>query len=173
MTLVLVALPDESQGLIEKAGYKVVYTGMGHIAATQKCVESIHKYQPEKIINLGTAGSFEIPVGSLVECTQFVRRDETLPQLDQFIKSNRQTSLVPVTCGSADFITHKKDLTKKYDIMDMEAYALAYVCQNYKIPFLSVKYITDSSDVNFRIDWKKNLNRAAQALSTFLIQTKV
>ena len=60
------------------------------------------------------------------------------------------------TCGSGDSFV--EDRTQYYgEVVDMEAYALAKVCYNYKIPFVSFKYITDGADEQAHEDWEKNL----------------
>ena len=42
------------------------------------------------------------------------------------------------------------------DVFDMEAYALAKVCNHYHIPFISFKYITDNVNEHSSKDWKEN-----------------
>ena len=39
----------------------------------------------------------------------------------------------------------------------MEAYALAKVCYQYDVPFISFKYITDGADEQAHEDWESNL----------------
>ena len=39
----------------------------------------------------------------------------------------------------------------------MEAYALAKVCHNFDVPFISFKYITDGADEQAHEDWEANL----------------
>ncbi|MGO1648765.1 MAG: phosphorylase family protein, partial [Sphingobacterium sp.] len=50
-----------------------------------------------------------------------------------------------------------------YNIVDMEAYALALVAMKEQIPFLSLKYITDGADDQAASDWEVQVHRAAQA----------
>ena len=38
----------------------------------------------------------------------------------------------------------------------MEAYALAKVCNHYKVPFISFKYITDNANSLSSLVWKEN-----------------
>ena len=51
------------------------YSGVGKINATIKIMELISKFQPNEIINYGTAGSTNQNLSGLVECTKFVQRD--------------------------------------------------------------------------------------------------
>mgnify|MGYP001185475443 FL=1 len=48
------------------------------------------------------------------------------------------------------------------DCVDMEGWALAYVCQQYKIPFKSWKYISDMADENAMKDWSTNVANGAE-----------
>lgn len=162
------ALPQESQGLFEAHRIKVHYTGVGKIKSTYAALKALEYHRPDWVLNLGTAGSQKIETGQTVECIRFVQRDslfaENTGHFSQvFFNSSPITSLQAVTCGTADFIESgapKVDC----DIFDMEAYALAYVCDQMKVRFNSIKFVTDSSDENVVTDWKKNLKAASAAL---------
>ena len=65
--------------------------------------------------------------------------------------------------GSADFIEKAEPLTP-CDVFDMEAYAMAFVCEQMNIRFNSIKFVTDNSDENLIHDWKKSLHISAEAL---------
>jgi adenosylhomocysteine nucleosidase len=60
-----------------------LYTGVGKINATYKLTELFGTYHSRPavrrnhplVINYGTAGSRELPVGELVDCTRFIQRD--------------------------------------------------------------------------------------------------
>jgi len=166
-TLVIMAVPEESQGLFEKAGYNVFYTGMGMVKACFHLSQLIQKHNPQQVINLGTAGSHHYAPGFVVECTAFVQRAPSnfLPLPSKKILTTALTNLTPVVCGSADFVENQKPVTS-CDIFDMEAYALAYCCQELQIPFHSIKCISDRSDESTLKDWKKNLALSAQQLLT-------
>ena len=198
--LLLMALPQESQGLFEAAGIKVYYTGVGKIKSTYAAAKLIEAHKPQWILNLGTAGSKKVAPGTLVECSRYVQRDplfsedgknsvvsdsggfispsepkqffpaskkSAMPSRPLFsqkiFKSDALTALPQVTCGTADFIEYAEPLVE-CDIFDMEAYALAYVCEQTKVKFNSIKFVTDSSDKNVVKDWNQNLKPAAQAL---------
>ena len=40
----------------------------------------------------------------------------------------------------------------------MEAYALAKVCKNFQMQFISFKYISDGADNNSADDWNENIS---------------
>lgn len=172
MTIILIALKKESNGLIEQTasrhGWEVHYTGMGMLAATQKTTEIICKYQPRRIINLGTAGSRHIQVGQVVECQRFSNRTvHLLEKLKYTIEAEPLTTLPQVHCGSSDHI----DLSaaaRDYEILDMEAFAMASVCKKMNVPFHAIKYITDDSQGDVSSKWQEQLQTVAASLQKTL-----
>ncbi len=167
------ALPAESQGLIEKwvedHGHALVFTGMGLLNATQKTTQAIHDHQPKFILNLGTAGSRRHKVGEVVECNEFVRRDQTLSFLNKKISMNAFSKLPTTSCGSADFVDTTENINQ-YGVVDMEAYAMASVCKDLNIDFGCVKFVSDISDQNVKTQWEENTKAAADALFQFLAE---
>ena len=158
------ALSHESQGLFEAQGLKVHYTGVGKVKATFTAAQMLEKSKPDWVLNLGTAGSKKIKVGELVEVTQFVQRDPLYLEFPQKIfHADPITQFKNVSCGTADFVEYGEPQID-CEIFDMEAYALAYVCDQKKIKFNSIKYISDSSDENVVREWKANLKAASEAL---------
>ena len=78
--LIVSALEVETQGQLED--YRVLYTGVGKVNATLELTKVLQKAHlhylppmPKLVINYGTAGSRELPIGELVDCTKFVQRD--------------------------------------------------------------------------------------------------
>ena len=53
------------------------------------------------------------------------------------------------------------------DVVDMEAYAEAQVCNELGIPFLSVKYVTDIIGQNSVKHWEDKLADARRGLSAY------
>jgi adenosylhomocysteine nucleosidase len=106
--LILMALPQESQGLIEPWAEQrqtpLVYTGMGMVNAAAKTTEAILKYQPDFVLNLGTGGSRKFKIGEVVECVEFIRRDQVISFLNRKIKISNFTKLKSTNCGTADFV---------------------------------------------------------------------
>ena len=60
--------------------WNVLYTGVGKVNAAYKLTERLsdsnyYSLKPKLVINYGTAGSRELPIGELVDCTKFIQRD--------------------------------------------------------------------------------------------------
>lgn len=163
------ALEDEVDPRFRKDKQEIVVTGMGKLnAALSLCkyLEKIpyHVKDSLVIINLGTAGSRSLSVGSLVEMTTFYEKGITFRS--QIIQIPQRTSLSQGVCGSGDIVEPLLE-THPWNCADMEAFALAKICQDKNIPFVCVKYITDVSEGNVYKDWKKNLIFACEKLYQF------
>ena len=83
--LIVCALEQETQGQLDNYfddERQILYTGVGKINATLKLTQRLHSSHlhylppmPKLVINYGTAGSRELPIGELVDCTKFTQRD--------------------------------------------------------------------------------------------------
>lgn len=180
--LVVMALPLEAQDVFERAGIPVLYTGVGKVNAAMTLAGALARYrhagQPLPcVVNFGSAGSRCLAAGTVVGCTAFHQRDmdvsglgfapgitpfEDIPAVLEFPACFPQ--LPEATCGTGDsFETGGRALT--CDVVDMEAYALAKVCQIERTPFACAKFVSDGADHAAASDWQANLHRAAE---TFL-----
>ncbi len=185
--LVVMALSEESQGLVEKTGVEVLYTGVGKVNAayilTRKLGQLVQKTEElPLVLNLGSAGSPVFPTGALVAAHRFVQRDMDVTGLG-FAPGETPFDPVPLqlehpplfpalshgVCGSGDSFLQAASPVP-CDIMDMEAYALARVCHMETAPFACVKYITDGADENSHRDWQRNLRLAAEAFAALCDQ---
>jgi len=174
--LIVCALEEETNGKLD--GWNVIYTGVGKVNATYELTAELFfqmklSKTPELVINFGTAGSREIPIHTLVDCTQFIQRDMDATGLGFFKgetpfedKIDMNFSYVNnsigkgYVCGSGDnFVENIEDEIVHIDVFDMEAYALAKVCYKVGIDFVSFKYITDNVNEKSADDWKENYNK--------------
>ena len=69
-------------------------------------------------------------------------------------------------CNTGDtFLTELSDV--KGDVVDMEAYAQAWVCRTKNTPFIAVKYVTDIIGQNSVKHWEDKLADARKGLGAF------
>ncbi len=177
--LIVMALESECRGRFFKES--IIYTGLGKINAAYNLTKAISKNQPNVVINLGSAGSTKFDSGTLVNCTKFVQRDMNAEPLGfkkwvtPFEKDEssilsygmRLPHLEQGICGTGDSfdISGTKET---YDVVDMEAYALAKICKAENIDFICIKYISDGANGNSANDWNDSLEQASKELfSTF------
>jgi adenosylhomocysteine nucleosidase len=177
--LVVMALPLEARDVFETTGIPVLYTGVGKVNAAMTLARALAGYRHAgrtlpRVVNFGSAGSPRWPAGTVVACTTFHQRDmdvsglgfkagetpfETVPPVLEFPAPF--AGLPRVSCGTGDsFETGSKLLD--FDVVDMEAYALAKVCHVEGATFACAKFISDGADHAAANDWQSNLHRAAE-----------
>jgi len=177
--LVVMALPVESQERFEQAGVDVLYTGIGKVNAAHRLTRALAGARAAGrqplVVNFGTAGSRRFRTGTVIACRRFVQRDMDVRGLGfaefetPFEDVPKEIELPAVfddlehgVCGSGDSF-ESGTAVPRFDVVDMEAYALAKVCLLEGARFACAKYVTDGADADAAGDWKANLPRAADA----------
>lgn len=116
-------------------------------------------------------------VGDIFVCRKFVDRDmqkmkefgleceidsSALLEEKGFCKHWTENGICNTGDGFLTELTHVNG-----DVVDMEAYAQAFVCRSKEIPFISVKYVTDIIGQNSVKHWEDKLADARQGLSNY------
>jgi adenosylhomocysteine nucleosidase len=179
--LIVCALEQEVNGELDDYlpdPRQIIYTGVGKVNATGQLTERLHRshlnylpLMPKLVINYGTAGSRDLPIGELVDCTIFTQRDMDVTGLGFMKHQTPFEKEVPIIldydhvqfnpigkklrCGTGDNFVDE-NIDSYSDVYDMEAYALAKVCFVYDVDFISFKYITDNANESSPMDWKDN-----------------
>ncbi len=176
--LLVFAMPEESQDLF--SDYDVLHTQIGKVNAAFSLTRQVLNNRPDIVVNMGTAGSRKHPGGSVVNPTQFVQRDMDVTALGfekfqtpfsddpKILEYGRRLEHLPGgVCGSGDSFD-VSEAANDFDVVDMEAYALALICQRENIPFICLKYVSDGADGEANEDWNVALHRAAEKLKQAL-----
>ena len=184
--LIVMALPQESRGQLERAGAQLLYTGVGKVNAAAALARRLAELRnarnpPSRVVNLGTAGSRSIAAHTLVGCNRFMQRDmdvsglgfpvgvtpfDATPAVIEFPPVFAQ--LRQTLCSTGDsFATHLHAVDG--DVVDMEAYALAKVCLQDGVPFACAKYITDGADSDSAAHWEAALDAASRSFATLYL----
>lgn len=172
--LLVFALREESQDIF--SGYKTLYTGVGKINAAYSLAKHLTAYKPSVVMNLGTAGSRKHAGGTIVNPVKFIQRDMDVTALG-FMPFETPFSSDPIeieygmyikglisgVCGTGDNFDISA-AAEAFDVVDMEAYALALICKRENIPFLCLKYVSDGADDEAHKDWNNALRHAAEKL---------
>jgi len=163
MILLCIALDDEAKGFELKPREHVLVTGVGKVNAAMKLTEQIFNLnsiwrENLKVVNLGTCGG-QVPVagdgvyppGTIVNPTSFADSSD----LPLKIRLSHYRAIHPHNRVDPACITNDSfGDAARYQVRDMEAYALAKVCKHFDIPFHCHKIVTDSGRVK---DWEKML----------------
>lgn len=181
-TLVVMALPAESQGRLESLTSELLYTGVGKVNAALHLTAELARRQaenrlPARVLNLGSAGSHQFELLQLVNCTQFFQHDMNAtalgfapgqtpfePQIH--LEQGLIFPELPQAClHSGDhFVT---DTAANRPVIDMEGYALAKVCQHFQVTFGCVKFISDNANHQSSMSWPARLDAGSQRLAHF------
>ena len=155
-TIVLLALYDEAPDLADLPF--VFYTGVGKVNAAAKAAQLIERYCPEHVINFGTAGGITQPTG-FYQATRFVQRDMLCESLGFGPgQTPYETAAVievdsGLTCSTGDDFVENPKLAIPADLVDMEAYAIAKVCQSNSVMFSCYKFVTDAANTTAADEW--------------------
>ena len=176
--LVIYAVEEERIDVPFEGEVFYVKTGIGKVKATIKAQEAIINIKPDLVLNIGTAGSVKHAVGDIIVCSDFLDRDLIKinhPEITSKLRIDKDNlvkvfSKLPIDnnyeCGTGDsFVLKAEDLTS--DVCDMEAFAIATVCEYYKVPFVAVKYVSDKVGENNLKMWEETLANARSGLSFF------
>lgn len=173
---ILLVFALESEAGKEFEDFEKVFVGIGKVKATYNLTKAIQKSNPDLIINLGTAGSTTFDRGRVVNCNRFIQRDMDVralgfqkfetPFSDEAILLEyglKLENLPNGICGSGDQF-EIEHINPEYNVIDMEAFALAKVAEAEGVDFLCLKYISDGADGNAADDWTLEVKKASIAL---------
>lgn len=176
--LLVFAMKEESQDVFDD--YRVLHTGIGKVNASYALTAQIAHQRPPMVINMGTAGSRTFEGGAIVNPNRFIQRDMNVTALgfdlyqtpfsdDPLLLEYGEVvkNLPQGICGTGDSFDVSEGASQ-FDVVDMEAYALALICRRENIPFLCLKYISDGANDNAHEDWYTALHRTAEKLKLTL-----
>ena len=156
--------------------------GVGKVNAAYELTKAIYYKRPKLIVNLGSAGSNIFKRGEVVCCIKFLQRDMDatglgfqpyqIPFSDTPVILNHGIKIKDLPegiCGSGDNF-ETAHFCSDYNVVDMEAYSLAFVAMKEQIPFLCLKYISDGADGTAANDWNVQVHNAAVAFKKILFK---
>lgn len=161
--LILFAMREEAPTLFAK--YRNVYCiGVGKVNAAINTTILIQRFNPDRVINLGTAGGLTVHNG-IYRINHVFQHDVNLTPvgLKPGEHLNDHNSFIDLggngkTCASGDlFVTEPDKLRIPCDIVEMEAYSVAKSCLMNGIECEIWKYISDKADENANTTWKEQV----------------
>lgn len=166
--LIATALPHEFDHAPIAHDIPVVFTGVGKLNAALALVDAIAHHRPTMVINFGTAGRLSTEISGLVEVADVIQRDmDAEPLAPRGVTPFDETPMLMtsgfdgVRCATGDSFMRSNEpwlQSQGVDIVDMELFALAFVCHRRNIAWRSFKYITDNTDENAGRDWMERIH---------------
>ena len=159
---------DLEHNELEIFGSEIHIIGVGKINAAMNTTRLIEKYNPSHVINFGSCGNLQNhKIGEVLTVGKVYNNIDVRPFAEygctpENNKCEIKLSDSGVKCFSTDQIydNSRTDYADKYlemigkcDIVDMECYPLAYVCQNYGVELKSYKWVSDDGDID---KWEDN-----------------
>ena len=163
--LILIALKAEAPKL--SFSMKVFYTGVGKVNAAMTAAELIAKYNPERVINFGTAGGITVKSG-FHQVSKFVQRDMMCCELGSLPGQTPFEDMIIIdngdglTCSTGDNFVTDSNLLIPADVVDMEAYAIAKVCKKHNVEFLCYKFVSDGANEDALSDWRSTVSQGQE-----------
>ncbi|MBO7492195.1 MAG: hypothetical protein J6T59_07120 [Bacteroidales bacterium] len=167
------AVEDEVKPIVSK----VHLTGIGRENATLSMIRFMeqHKNEDFTMLNIGTAGAHDLPVGSIVNIREIITGGISF--LDEPMKLHPLAGapIVPgATLFSSDCFVSPNvyapqfldGLKEKADCFDMESSVLYTFARQYGKPFVSYKIISDHLDVDIT-EWQRRVGELNKVLSRF------
>jgi nucleoside phosphorylase len=142
-------------GLFESSDFYLLITGEGLQSASEKTVSvlSIFNKQISEIYNMGTAGSLsnQVSVDQIVWVQTAIAGSHERREYKTFTSSHPLASITCISANERVETTEARDRLSPFaNIVDREVWAIASAAALFKIPFFSIKYISDDcSSENF------------------------
>jgi len=154
---------EEAPSLFAK--YKNVFcVGVGKVNSAINATSLIHKHNPKRVINLGTAGGIDLHTG-IYRVNKLIQHDVNLLAIGMAPGYHLNDTLNEIrfdgegkTCASGDmFVTEAHKLRVHCDIVEMEAFSIAKACMLNNIECEIWKYISDKADENANVTWQEQV----------------
>lgn len=158
---VVLFVADQDELSPSEVPFPVVFTGMGKMRMFSALVtwyENRTDKSKPVILNIGSAGSAKYPIGTIVNCTHFINGGSELVYDCTDIPGDGCSVFSGDYFMSTQTFSPEqvKELSQKYDIFDMEAYAAAQFCKMHNLEFHCLKAVSDNLDGNLK-DWRSIL----------------
>lgn len=168
---VVVALAQELDPAL-LPGVPLVYSGVGKVNAAIAVADLIHQHRPRLVLNFGSVGRVRPGPQGLLEVGQVVQRDMVAEPLaprgtTPFHSGPPvlRSGLPGLVCASGDSFVTAPDpwfAAQGVDVVDMELFAIAAVCERKGVPWRALKFISDDANGESGSDWAANVRTGAE-----------
>lgn len=164
-------------------GGPVLFSGVGKVSAATALARYLSDHPGiERVINYGTAGGIKgVSKGHIYPINRFIESDFRscsldLPHSDIIEVGDWLAGVTHLCCSTQDhFVTDPTELDDvpfgdQVNVVDMESYALAYVCQQFGVQFICYKYISDDANEQAAAEWVENVDGGEEQFIKLLLE---
>jgi adenosylhomocysteine nucleosidase len=159
-------------------GIPLVITGIGKTAAatvTARALATDPDPSSLTVLNVGTAGALRDGLEGLHQPGTVLNHDLSAAAIRALGHDPRETLTIPdgdeTVLASGDvFVTDpavRADLARRAHLVDMEGYAVAYVCESFGARVELVKHVSDNAD-EAAFDWPSLVEASAKVLGSWV-----
>lgn len=144
---------------------RLLITGVGkQLTAINLTQYLSNNSKPDLIINIGFAGSTDIPIGKWVNISRVYNYEWEIPGEEKYVmlaggsqklEVLENSNIEQVECYSSESFVTETEL-EEHVAFDMELHSISLICDLYEIPLLSLKKISDNLSLG---DYYENLNK--------------
>ena len=163
LDILLVSATFEEHNDCEIEGIPIYQIGVGKVNAAVNTLQLIKSRKPDIVINFGSCGNLSNLTPGEVQEVKMVYNDFYAGKLFSYqpIKLNTRKKESHIKCFSTDtFFELGEDYHHSYtfrknncDVIEMELYSVAQVCQQEKIPVYGYKWVSDDGQAD---KWVEN-----------------
>lgn len=150
--------------LFENGNKKLLISGVGKQLNAIELTKYLCEYgKPELIINVGYAGSTDIPIGKWVRISKAYNYEWEIPGEEKYVmnaggsqnlKELNNSEIESVECYTSESFVTETSL-KGHIAFDMELHSISLICDLNNIPLISLKKISDNLSLG---DYYNNLS---------------
>ncbi len=146
-------------------GLRLLITGVGKQLTAINLTQYLGKNgKPDLIINIGYAGSTDIPIGKWVNILRVYNYEWDIPGEEKYVmlaggsqklKVIENTEIEKVECYSSESFVTETDITETV-AFDMELHSISLLCDLFDIELMALKKISDNLSLG---DYYNNLSK--------------
>lgn len=170
-------------GVVEYPEATLMLTGLGPVNSREKTAAILARFKPDLILNIGAAGSLspDVKRGDVFIPSEFI--DHNGQRIESGLAMREKLLRTAESCGlrlhAARLFTSPSSVSSKKSrqsiriqfraaAVDMEAYPQAALAESLKIPFASLKIITDTAEFPVLLRYLFSLPEVNRKLATIL-----